>query len=466
MPLPGHAGATEGAGVPMSRQQRRLLAVMTLWFAMALVDVGIVNVALPAIRHGLGATASDLQWILSGYALTFGVVLIAAGRAGDILGRGGIFLLGLVVFTVASLAASLAPAPGWLNGARVVQGVGAGCMSPQVYGMVHAHFSGAARGRAFGWLGVATALSVAIAPTLGGTLIALGGSDWGWRLVFLVNVPIGLAGVVLTLCWFPRPLWRRTGSVRATVAALDPVGGLLAGAALLALLLPFVESARSTTWWLLLPVCAVLVRAWVGWQARLARSGGSPMVDLHVFALASFRNGLAIQTIYFLGMTSVWVLMALYVQESAGFSALQAGQRVVAMGRALVIGGQLVTLAGLLLACGVVALHACMGASAWWLLLPLSVYGLGQGATISPNQTLTLQDTPVAHAGSSGALISTSQRIGSSVGMALVTAVAFAVLRVANWHVAVLAGLGCIIGLVAVSTWVGVVDHRVAMASG
>lgn len=120
------------------------------------------------------------------------------------------------------------------------------------------------------------------------------------------------------------------------------------------------------------------------------------------------------------------------------------------------------TLLGLLLACAVVGLHAGRGVSAWWLLPPLLVYGLGQGATVSPNQTLTLQEAPVADAGSSGALISTSQRIGSLVGIALVTAVAFAVLHFASWHAAVLAGLGCIVALVAMSTWVGVVDRRVA----
>lgn len=466
----------------MSRQQRRLLAIMTLWFAMALIDVGIVNVALPAIHQELGATRSDLQWILSGYALSFGVLLIAAGRAGDILGRGGMFLLGLVVFTAASLAASLAPSPAWLNGARFVEGLGAACMSPQVYGMVQEHFQGAARGRAFGLLGVATALSVAIAPTLGGALIALGGPYWGWRLTFLVNVPMGLVGLVLTLRWFPRPLWRRP-RMAGLLAALDPLGGLLAGLAVLALLLPFVESGRAAGLWLLLPVAALLTGLWIAWEARLARTGGAPMVDLHIFGITSFRNGLAIQTIYFLGMTSVWVLVALYVQESAGFSALQAGllamppavaaalaahwagRHVTSMGRQLVIGGQLVTLLGLLLACAVVALHARLGASAWWLLPPLLVYGLGQGATVSPNQTLTLQEAPVAYAGSSGALISTSQRIGSSVGIAMVTAVAFGVLRVASWHAAVLAGLGCIMALVAVSTWVGVIDQRTARRS-
>src|SRR5690625_2145530 len=170
------------ADPPLDPERQLILTVLVLWFCMALIDVGIVNVALPSIQRDLGATSSDLQWILSGYTLTFGVVLIAAGRAGDILGRGGLFIAGLAVFTAASLAASLAATPEWLNAARFVEGVGAGFMSPQVYGMVQEHFHGAERGRAFCYLGVAASLSVAMAPTLGGILIKLGGPYWGWQI--------------------------------------------------------------------------------------------------------------------------------------------------------------------------------------------------------------------------------------------------------------------------------------------
>jgi MFS family permease len=210
----------------------RVLAVLTLWFCMALIDVGIVNVALPSIQRDLGATSSDLQWILSGYTLSFGAVLIAAGRAGDIVGHGALFVAGLTLFTVASLAEALAPTPLALNAMRFVAGIGAGGMSPQVYGMVQRHFSGPERGRAFGALGVAAALSVAIAPPLGGFLIELGGAHWGWRLAFLINVPIGLAGIVLVWLWFPRPLLRLEPPARVNgsglLAALDPAGALIA----------------------------------------------------------------------------------------------------------------------------------------------------------------------------------------------------------------------------------------------
>lgn len=477
------------APIPLSgAARRRILAVLTLWFCMALIDVGIVNVALPSIQLDLGATPSDLQWVLSGYALTFGAVLIAAGRAGDILGRGGVFLVGLVVFTGSSLAASLAPTPAWLNGARFIEGVGAGGMSPQVYGMVQRYFQGAERGRAFGLLGMATALSVAIAPPLGGLLIAMGGPHWGWRLTFLVNVPLGIAGVVLVCLWFPKPLMRlrvtargaRPSAPAGLLASLDPVGSIVAAIAVLAVLLPFVELHASAWVWVSLPVGLAAARAWVAWERHYVRIGQPAMVDLQLFALPSFTNGLSIQTLYFLGMTSVWVLVALYAQEAAGMSAFAtgllsvpsavlaaaaarwAGRRVTRAGRKLVIGGQVVAAAGLVLSALLILVHAHAGVSLGWLTATLGVYGLGQGATISPNQTLTLQAVPVAYAGGAGALVSTSQRVGTSIGIAVVTGLVFATLPHTSWSTATVAGFALITLLVIAAIGVGIRDLRLS----
>lgn len=471
---------------PSRSARRRILAVMALWFCMALIDVGIVNVALPSIQHDLGATPSDLQWVLTGYTLTFGAVLIAAGRAGDILGRSGLFLAGLAVFTAASLAAALAPAPAWLNGARLIEGVGAGGMSPQVYGMVQDHFHGAERGRAFGFLGMMTSFAVAIAPPLGGALIDLGGPHWGWRLTFLINVPLGIAGIALTCRWFPKPLLRMSApAARASptpaagvLSSLDPVGSLIAALAVLALLVPFVEFHTSGWAWWSMVAGVALAWAWVRWERHRDRANLPAMVDLHLFAVASFANGLTIQTLYFLGMTGIWVLVALYAQEAAGMSALAtgllgvpsavlaagaahwAGRRIGQTGRRLVIAGQVVALAGLALSVGVIAAHVHAGASLWWLAATFAVYGLGQGATVSPNQTLTLAAVPPGYAGSAGALVSMSQRIGSTVGIAAVTAVAFGVLRHASWGAAAVAGFALIMLLVIAAIGVGLHDLK------
>src|SRR5690625_3220638 len=170
----------------VSRTERgRMLLVLLTAIFMSLIAVSIVNVAVPSIQDGLNASDLDIQWILSGYALTFGVVLVAAGRAGDILGRGGIFVAGLVLFVLSSIAAGFAPDALWLNVARFVQGVASGLVNPQGVGMIQQYFRGAERGQAFGYFGTAVGLSVAIGPVLGGLLIDMGGPAIGWRLTFL-----------------------------------------------------------------------------------------------------------------------------------------------------------------------------------------------------------------------------------------------------------------------------------------
>ncbi len=433
------------------------------------MNVSIVNVALPSIQLALDATQSDLQWILSGYALTFGVILVAAGRAGDIMGRGGIFLLGVAIFTIASIAAGFAPDATWLNVARFAQGIGSGLLNPQGVGMIQQYFRGPERGRAFGYFGTAVGVSVAIGPVLGGFIIQAGGLDWGWRLTFLLNVPIGIIAIVAGFMWFPKPLMSfaamRAGRSGRGLRALDPVGSILLGLAVLAILFPFVETGASWLVWLLLPAGALIAWLWVKWEQRCKRLGYSPMVDLEIFSTRSFTNGTAIMTLYFLGMTSVWVLVALYIQQGLGMTALEsglfgipaallsayaahwAGKRVGRFGRNIVIGGLFIGIAGIVFSIVAVLLHEAGHISVWWLLLTLSFVGLGQGSVISPNQALTLADVPLAYAGSSGAVMQTGQRIGTSVGIALITAAVFGTLSFASWSTAVIVGF-VLIGLV------------------
>lgn len=436
----------------------RVLAVLLATIFMSLLGVSIINVALPSIQTGLGASHSDLQWVLSGYALTFGVVLVAAGRAGDIVGRGGIFVAGVLLFTASSVAAGLAPTPDALNVARFMQGIGSGLVNPQGVGMIQEYFRGADRARAFGYFGSMVGVSVAIGPVLGGLLIEVGGVDIGWRLTFLVNVPIGLVVVGLALLWFPRPLFRRpattTGGPGRLLSTLDPVGSLLLGTAVFAVLWPFMEYQAAPATWLALPVGLALTWAWVLWERWYARSGRSPMVDLNIFATRSFTNGALIMSLYFLGMTSIWVIVALYLQQGHGKTALQAGtvgipssilsalaanwagRKVMRYGRRVVIGGLLVGILGMILCAAIVWMHARGWISIWWLILSLAFVGIAQGAVITPNQTLTLADVPLAYAGSSGAIMQTGQRIGTSVGIAFITSVLFAVLALTSWSVA------------------------------
>lgn len=475
------------AGNPPPDPRRwRILTVLLTALVMSLVGVSIVNVALPAIQDGLHASQSDIQWVLSGYALTFGVVLVSAGRTGDILGRGGLFLVGVAIFTVSSIAAGLAPDAGWLNMARFVQGLGSGILSPQGIGMIQQYFRGAERGRAFGYLGTAVGFAVAVGPVLGGILIQLGGEGLGWRLTFLINVPVGIATIALGMKWFPRPLisslQQRNGAARrptSLLRSLDPIGSVLLGLAVLAILFPFMESSSAPILWLLLPAGLALAYLWVKWERHYARRGGSPMVDLNIFSIPSFANGTLIMTLYFLGMTSVWVLIALYVQLGTGGSAFEAGlfsipaalfsayaadwagRRVMRYGRRIVIGGLLLALLGLGLSILVAWLYEKGLASVWWLVLTLSFIGIAQGLVISPNQALTLADVPLAYAGSSGAVMQTGQRMGTSIGIAMITAATFAThTATSSWTFAVMAGFGVVALVMLATLLVAIKDMR------
>jgi EmrB/QacA subfamily drug resistance transporter len=457
---------TQGKAAP-DPVRWRVLFVLLMTIFMSLVGVSIVNVALPTIQQGLNASNSDLQWVLSGYALTFGIILVAAGRAGDLVGRGGIFIVGVAVFTASSIASGFAPNAQWLNIARFVQGVGSGLLNPQGIGMIQQYFRGAERGRAFGYFGSMVGVSVAIGPVLGGLLIKLGGDDIGWRLTFLVNVPFGIAAIVLAFLWFPKPLFTRVPKAAKYRSGekqhpMDPVGSLLLGFAVFAILFPFMESRTSPLTWLLFPLGLALIALWLGWERRYARLGHSPMVDLNIFRTRSFANGTLIVTLYFLGMTSIWVLVALYLQEGLNKSALQAGvvgipsavvsalaanwagRRVMQYGRKIVIGGLCFALAGLGLSILVVILHEAGAISVWWLPLTLAFIGVAQGSVISPNQTLTLAQVPLQYAGSSGAIMQTGQRMGTSIGIAVITAAVFATLQATSWSTAVVIGLALI----------------------
>ncbi|RNE66827.1 MFS transporter [Cryobacterium tepidiphilum] len=449
---------------------------------MSLVGVSIVNVALPSIQSALDATQSQLQWVLSGYALTFGVGLVAAGRAGDIFGRGPLFIAGVALFTASSIAAGLAPDPLSLNIARAVQGIGSGLLSPQAVGMIQHYFRGAERGRAFGIFGSAVGVSVAVGPLLGGLLIEAAGPEQGWRWTFLINIPVGVIAIILAWVWIPRPLFNRhlpdgPGLPRPR-HDLDPVGAVLLGLAVLAVLLPFVEAESHPAVWFALPLGILLVALWLWWERRYKERGNSPMVDLAIFRTPSFANGSLLITLYFMGVTSVWVLVALYMQDGldhsafesgfvglpssvlAAVTALWSGRNVARLGRKVVIAGMYSAILGLLLSILVVWLHAGGHASEWWLLLSLSFVGIAQGSVISPNQTLTLADVPLRYAGSSGGIMQTGQRIGTSVGIAVITAVTFGVLSASNWTVAFSTGFAVIIVVVMLALLIAYADLR------
>ncbi|WP_309131805.1 MFS transporter [Brevibacterium sp.] len=465
----------------LTRTQRRILIISLVPLFMSLLSVSIINVVLPAISTTIDASSSELQWVLTGYALSFGVVLVAAGRAGDVFGRGQLFVIGVGLFGLSSLISGLAPDPVILNLARVLMGLGSGLLNPQVVGLLQQYFQGSQRGRAFGLMGTVVGVSVAIGPVLGGVLVALFGDEHGWRSAFLVNVPFAVLSLVLAKLWLPASAWRAVGDDTAAAAKkhdLDPIGTVLLGLGVLLILLPFVESSGGWFVWLALPLGSATIVGWVRWERGYAARGRTPMVNLALFRTRSFSSGSIIITLYFMGVTSVWVLVAVYMQQGLGHTALAAGmiglpaallsavsadlsgRFVFQVGRSLVVWGIVTCLLGLVATIAVVWLLTLGIGSEWWMLVTLSLIGIAQGMVISPNQTLTLQEVPLRYAGAAGGVLQTGQRIGTSMGLAIMTALAFAVVAADGWDTAMIWSFAAISVVVILAGFVGLGEVR------
>ncbi|MFD0970509.1 MFS transporter [Plantactinospora endophytica] len=440
---------------------------------MTLLDVSIVNVAIPSIDRAIRADPSDLQWILSGYALTFGLMLVPAGRFGDVRGRRNVFILGLALFTVTSAAAGLAESPAWLIGARLLQGAAAGLVNPQVIGLIQQLYRGAARSRPFGLLGATIGISTGVGPLLGGALIELGGQHLGWRLVFFVNVPVGIATIVFAWRLLPTAPARR-----AVRKGLDPVGVLLLGLGVVLLLLPLVQRQQwhGPIKWLLIPGGLLVLLGFVGWELRYRRHR-EPLFDLALFRLRSYSLGTLIGLLYFGGFVAVFFLFTLFLQSGLRYSALEAGVAITpfAVGSAITaaLGGRIVNrfgrplvavgLATVALGLGgvILALHFVPGHGApFATAVPLLVSGLGSGLVITPNQNLTLSEVPVAQAGSAAGMLQTGQRIGAAAGIAGVGAIFFSTLAQTHdgWSRAFRDALLATIGFVLIALVAAIVD--------
>jgi MFS family permease len=464
------------------RERWRAFVVCVVVASLTILDISKVNVGIPAIEESLGADPTALQLTVSGYALTFGLALVPAGRWGDLNSRRLMFLIGLGVFALASLACTVAPVPAALVAARLLQGVAAGILMPQVLGTIQALFTGAERGRAFGVFGAVIGLSVAFGPTLGGVLIAVGGPDLGWRLIFLVNVPLVAVVFPLAVRLLPRSQPSDAGP-----RDLDPVGIVLLGAATVSLMLPFAfttgaESDDPARWWWLAGF-AVAVAAFVAWERRYAAAGRAPVVDFGLFRLGGYRNGILLATFYFGAMPALFLGTTLVLQQGLGYPAVVAGLvsvpfalasaatswwsgRVIErIGRPLVIGGLVTVLVG-------VSAAALFGfvlppeQAPWAMAAVLGLAGAGGGVVIAPNQTMTLADVPVTQGGLAGSIGQVGQRVGTAVGIAIATAVFYATLsqeagevgQLAAYHDAYRNAAIIVLGFVVAALVFGLVD--------
>jgi EmrB/QacA subfamily drug resistance transporter len=433
-----HHRAGEDAAYEPDPRRWRILGVSLVIAFMALLDVTIVNVALPSIRAGLDTSNATVQWVVSGYALAFGLTLVAGGRLGDAYGRRTLMLVGLTGFVLSSAAVGLAPNAELVIIARLVQGASAGLLTPQNSGLVQQLFRGAERGRAFGMFGLTVGISSATGPVLGGLIIALAGEENGWRWLFLVNIPIGAVAMVAILRLVPK----RRHDPADDRPRLDIVGAVLLGLGVLALLYPLVsvEAGLSPVVLVVLASPAFLV-GFVRWERRVVRRGREPLLDVGLLrGLPGYASGLAVGAIYFTGFTGIFLVLSVHLQEAMGASPLTAGLLLTpfALGAAATapLAGRLVSrihrkltvIALAIMMSGVLAAALLVpgteGALMAWLLVPtLLVAGLGGGGVISPNFTLSLAEVPPRMGGAAGGAIQTGQRIGSSIGAALLMTV-------------------------------------------
>lgn len=424
---------------PVDPKRWRALAVCLLAGFMTLLDISVVNVGLPQMQAGLHASPADVSWVRAGYTLTFGLVLVPSGKLGDALGRRRTFMIGLFLFTGVSLLCALAPTAGWLVFARLLQGVAGGLLNPQIIAMIQQLFRGDERGKAFGLYGGTVAIATAIGPLAGGLLIQAG----GWRWMFLVNVPIGVAGLALAVLLLPAIPSRRRGR------GVDLVGVALLGGGITSIMLPLVEQEEggSTAHWWLLALAAGLLVVFVGWEIRWKRRGLDPLVDLSLLKTPSFSASGIVGLTYFAGYPGVLFILSLYLQQGRAYSALAAGatgmpfavgsaisavvsgRAVYRIGRILVVAGLTAVLAGLVATAVIIQYEA--GGAIWEkLFIPLLAAGLGSGLVIGPNQTLALQFAPMGSSGIAAAMLQTGQRIGMSVGTAVAATMFFGHLKI------------------------------------
>ncbi|MGZ0711009.1 MFS transporter (plasmid) [Coraliomargarita sp. W4R53] len=436
------APETREIPLPSPAHQWRAFWVCVSVAALTILDLTKVNVALPSIEDSFGVGSTALGLIVSGYVLTFGLVLVPMGRLGDQRSRRALFIIGLSLFTLMSLVCALAPTIEVLLIGRLIQGVAAGIQMPQVLGLIQELFRGPDRGKAFGRFGAIIGISTALGPTIGGLAIAIGGAADGWRLIFWMNVPLGIIAIGLAIFLLPK-LHKRTRKP----LALDPFGIVLFGLAVVSLMLPFLFTTGSPAdnplrWWLLV-LFVLFAGAFITWERHYQASGRAPLVPLKLFRITSYRNGTLIVATYFTAMPSMFLLTTLYLQGGLGLAPVYAG--MVTIGFALAsavtswIGGNLVNKYGrplvvwgiatvLVSLVGLVAL-ALFAPAEWmpWLMAAImTVGGIGGGFVISPNQTLTLAEIPVKQGGVAGSVGQLGQRIGTAIGTAIALSLFYA----------------------------------------
>lgn len=423
--------------------RRWLAAVVMIGAAMMdLIDVTVVNVALPTIRRDLGATGAQLEWVVSAYMLAFAAALIVAGSFGDLLGRKRLFLAGIALFGTASLGAALAQSPGQLIVARAIQGGAAAAMIPQLLGTFRSVFSGEERGKAFGMYGAILGFASAVGLVLGGVLTDANLFGWAWRTVFVVNVPIALISLVAAVRVVPETRDPRAGRP-------DLIGAAILAAAIVAIAYPLLEG-RNLGWpawvWLVLAggLAGLVVLGLV--ERHRQHDRVAPLLRTQLLRIPAFPTGLLVQLAFSAGLQGFFLTFAVWIQTGMRFSPLGAGLTALAfsVGSFLLApmavplaqryGRLLLSSGGLLMALGVVGValgagHVGIGSDPWPVVPGLVAAGIGLSLLIIPLSNVVLAAVPREIAGGAGGIFSTAQQLGGALGVAIVGTVFFSQLQ-------------------------------------
>jgi EmrB/QacA subfamily drug resistance transporter len=403
------------------------LAAVAFGLFMIMLDNTVVNVALPSIQRDLHADLSELEWIVTGYALTFAALMLTGGKLADLLGRRLIFVVGLGIFTLSSLACGLAESGEVLIGARVVQGVGAALMNPATLSIISATFPPEQRGMAIGiWAGV-SALALAIGPLVGGLITEH--IDWSW--IFFINVPVGIVAIAASL------LIIRESRDESEEQRLDLPGLLTSGLGLFALTYALIEA--NTYGWTSERIIASFALAVISLALFVVLESRQrvPMLDLSLFRNGTFAGANLVVLLVALAMFGVFFFVSLYMQNILGFSAVEAGAAFLPMTVLIIlvapiagrtsdrIGSRWLMTAGMTLV-GIQLLYfSRLGVDeTFWSLLPgLLVGGVGMSLTMTPSAAAALRSVPVYKSGVGSAVLNAFRQVGGAMGIALMGAI-------------------------------------------
>jgi EmrB/QacA subfamily drug resistance transporter len=415
------------------------LVVVSLAFIMDLLDSTIVNIAIPSIRTNLNATYSAIQWIVAGYALAFALLLVTGGRMGDVYGYKKVFMVGVGGFSIASLLSGLAPGPDWLIAARLLQGGMAALMVPQVMSLMQIMYKPEERGAINGLFGALGGLSASLGPVVGGLLIKANLFGLDWRPIFLINVPIGILGLVLAARYLP-------DGKSAHPLKLDLTGTFIIIIAMLLLVYPLIQG-RELDW----PVWSFVMMAtslpafliFALWQRHKARTDGSPLVLPELFRKLSFNIGLSVNLIFEAAMLGFFLTFGLFLQIGLGFSPIHAALTglPVAVGIALTmatLGEKVIPKLGrraLFIGCAVMAIglsvtswllhHYNLSLHSWQLIPGLLVVGIGMGHIFASLYAAVLNGVDPGHAGAASGTLNAVQQVGGAIGIAVIGVIFF-----------------------------------------